>query len=248
MSLLLCSVTFCLFQMYLQPLWSALIFYYLLLSDYWPSCYMLYREPTLISSPPSLPELKGQIICDSSNPQSGFYWILLLFLKTFILLQRNSLVSYIYFCVWNAMLHLFDVKGIDLPCPNFKVYLYWYFGGLRTYYLSKWATHGEESPFLMFHDPFQHLSLFLRSANVFLSIAWMLEKVILNLKTTVNEQNFFTLILHWNEWNQELKHWTCNVEKAWICCRLNIEDCLAVSFQSAFSRFWVHCVTDARVL
>ena len=97
MSLLLCLVTFCLFRLYLRPLWSSLIFYYLLLSDYWPSCYLLYKEPTLISSPPPLPELKGQFTCNSSNPQSGFYWILLHFL-TFILLQRNTLVS-----VWNLL-------------------------------------------------------------------------------------------------------------------------------------------------
>lgn len=62
---------FCLFHLYLWPLWSTLIFYYLLLSDYWPSCYMLYKELTLISSSPPLPELKGQFTCSSNNPQSG---------------------------------------------------------------------------------------------------------------------------------------------------------------------------------
>lgn len=48
--------------------------------------YLLYKEPTLISSSPPLPESKGQLSCNSSNPQSGFYWILLILLHflTFI--------------------------------------------------------------------------------------------------------------------------------------------------------------------
>lgn len=73
-----------------HSVWSTLIFYYLLLSDYWPSCYLLYKELTLISSSPPLSELKGQFTCNSSNPQSGFHWISLCFL-TFTLLWRKTL-------------------------------------------------------------------------------------------------------------------------------------------------------------
>lgn len=112
MSLLLCSVTFCLFRLYLRPLWSTLIFYYLLLSDYWPSCYMLYKEPTLISSPPPLPELKGQFTCNSSNPQSGFNWILLHFFNIHMIAEKYS-------CPCMKTVH---VSVFWIPCC---IYLMW---------------------------------------------------------------------------------------------------------------------------
>lgn len=85
-----------------HSVWSTLIFYYLLLSDYWPSCYLLYKELTLISSSPPLSELKGQFTCNSSNPQSGFHWISLCFL-TFTLLWRKTLCP----CIKTVSVSLF---------------------------------------------------------------------------------------------------------------------------------------------
>lgn len=90
--------------LYLQPLCSTLIFYYLLLSDYWPSCYLLfYKEPTLISSSPypspapSFSELKGQLILQvQATHKVGcvecffFSFLILLHLLTSVFLWRNN--------------------------------------------------------------------------------------------------------------------------------------------------------------
>lgn len=97
-----------------DPLWHC----YLLLSDYWPSCYLLYTEATLISSSPPLPELKGQFTCNSSNPQSGFYWIcyiltFIYFCGQIILWVCGNVISVLVFL--NTVLQLVKSKGVTAP-------------------------------------------------------------------------------------------------------------------------------------
>lgn len=124
MSLLLCLVTLCLFRLYLRPLWSTLIFYYLLLSDYRPSCYMLYKEPTLISSSPPSVRVEGSVHLQFQVIHKvGFIEFRYIFL-TFILLWWNTLVSVWKLLVcWCFEYHVTftEVKGIDCPRPNFKI-------------------------------------------------------------------------------------------------------------------------------
>lgn len=111
MSLLLFEFFFfCLFRLYLRPLWSTLLFYYLLLSDYWPSCYIaLQRAHTNLFTTPLYQSQMVDSLAIQVIHKVGFYWILLHFFN--ILLQRNTLVNvwkllvFFFFGVLNAMLH-----------------------------------------------------------------------------------------------------------------------------------------------
>lgn len=118
MSLLFCLVTFCLFRLYLRPLWSTLMFYYLLLSDYWPSCYMLYKELTLISSSPPLPELKGHFAIQVIHKVGFIEFRYFFFFNIHINAEK-------YYCEWmktvfwcfQYLVTFIEVKGDRLSQP-----------------------------------------------------------------------------------------------------------------------------------